>query len=233
MLIAAVIQISDSWWSVSARQAVAAEHSEHPADGDHERRHPRRINVQRATLFAGRGASIATRERAGEHLTQIFAADGPLRGHAVRAALVVGGILLAVWLAALVFGAWGGFGGLPHVDSRGSDEQLLMRPTRSPRAGGETDRGRHRRRRGPRPGRAEAKPGAGEVERLGRQLGHGTEASRGGTDYAVHPGPRASPWARAPATAAVSPPGPRASAQRARMPAGWERPMPTAPRRSG
>jgi hypothetical protein len=48
--------------------------------------------------------------------TQIFAADGPLRGYALRVVLIGGGLLLAAWLAALVFGAYGGLGGFPRLD---------------------------------------------------------------------------------------------------------------------
>ena len=54
--------------------------------------------------------------------TQVFAAEGRLRGHAVRAALIGGGLLLAAWLAALVLGSFGGLGGLPGIDLTGKPE---------------------------------------------------------------------------------------------------------------
>jgi hypothetical protein len=45
---------------------------------------------------------------------QIFAADGRLRARAIHLALAVGFLLLIVWVAALGFGAFGGFGSLPR-----------------------------------------------------------------------------------------------------------------------
>jgi hypothetical protein len=45
---------------------------------------------------------------------QIFAADGRFRGRAMHLTLALGGLLLIVWVTALGFGAFGGFGALPR-----------------------------------------------------------------------------------------------------------------------
>jgi hypothetical protein len=52
---------------------------------------------------------------------QVFAADGEGRSRALRTALVIGGLLLGIWLAALALGIFGGFAALPVLDLGGAD----------------------------------------------------------------------------------------------------------------
>jgi hypothetical protein len=61
-------------------------------------------------------------QAAGQHSTAIFAADGPVRHRAVRAAVAAGIALLAAWLVALALGVLGGFDPLPALPGIPSKE---------------------------------------------------------------------------------------------------------------